>query len=249
MFLHGYTTAWPASPTWLMLLAAEHRPSIEVTTPVAPSGVSRRDAFNPRGKPSWFRYSTDLSGAQPQQFDRPDEADLAQVVFGTGDAPRGGSLWSVLERAVEAAGGADGVALAGESQGGVVAAYLGVRWNRLHPTDQLGALSLIRTAVDPVTWATATELNGVAPPRFVTRIHVVLGAADTVFHPAFSLHSLVPMLHNNRVRTGDVPAPYRHPDGNVTVEVLDGVGHADHNRQVYRTVVRLLVRDWPAGRP
>ena len=215
--------AWPKAPVWERLLAEAGRTDVAVVAPVAPAGVARRDPFNPRGKPSWFRYSTDHSGEVPQRFDPPNPQDLAAVLGGPG------SLTEVLQRAASGAGGARNVALVGESQGGVVAAALAMRWNTANPHDQLGAVGLLRTAVDPCAW-----VQGVPVSRS-TVFHVVLGASDTTFRPEFSLRSLQPLLD------GEPPA------ADVRVHVLPAVGHADSNRVVYRRYVQLLTEEWPGG--
>ncbi|MFM7686801.1 MAG: hypothetical protein ACKPDI_12880 [Actinomycetota bacterium] len=235
IFLHGYTTAWPKAPVWNRLLGEVGLAHVGVTVPVAPKGSGRRDPFNPRGLPSWFRYGTDHGSLLPQEFDAPHAADLVDAVADTG------ALWRLMRQAVRAAGGAHRVALAGESQGGVVAAVLAMRWNAAHPDDQLGAVGLLRTAADPSTWVAGV------PPRMRTRFHVVLGAADTTFRPTFSLHSLEPLLRANPATVDEVPSAYRHASGNVHVEVLPDVGHGDSNRRVYRRYVQLLSADWPSA--
>jgi hypothetical protein len=258
IFLHGYTTPYPAAKIWDALFAQSGRSEVQVHTPVAPNGRSRRDPFNPKGRPSWFRYSTDHSALVPQRADRPDLGDVAHGMYDSGGTKAGPPLWDLLSSAVRAAGGAADVALAGESQGGVMAAFLGFEWNRRHPDDQLGALGLIRTAVDPQTWQPRPpsrqnlsfddawagvgvvddpEWTGV-PPRYRTMFHVVLGADDVTFRTYLSMYSLGPLLQRNPLRDGT--------DGNVEITVLPGVGHADHDRQVYRTYLKSLLQTWPA---
>lgn len=241
VFLHGYTTPFPGVGIWKRLFAAAGAPDVEVHAPTAPGGVGRRDPFNPTGRPSWFRYSTDLSRLVPPRFDRPDFGDVAECMYERNGTKAGGSLWEVLERAVSAAGGAAHVTLAGESQGGTMAALVGFEWNRVNPRQQLGTIGLIRTAVDPQTWQPRPQgspvvddpLWAVPPPRYRTRFHVVLGDDDATFRPWFSLASLGPLLDANPL--GE----------NVEVTVLPGVGHADHDRLVYRTYVGRLLRQWP----
>jgi pimeloyl-ACP methyl ester carboxylesterase len=239
LFLHGYTSPWPKAPVWERLFREVGSGDVKVVAPAAPSGVHRRDPFNPRGRPSWFRYATDHSGEVPQQFDTPHAGDLHDVIDGPADT----ALLGVLERAVRSAGDAGRVALVGESQGGVVAAALALRWNLQHPDDHLGAVGLVRTAVDPGIW------NGVTPPRFATRFHVLLGAADATFRPYFAVNSLGPLLEHNRCSTAEVPSAYRSSDGNVAVELMPGIGHSDSHRAVYRRCVALLHRDWLDGPP
>lgn len=244
VFLHGYTTPYPGVGVWDRLFAAAGSAPVQVHAPVALGGVSRRDPFNATGRPSWFRYSTDHSQLVPPQFDRPDFADVAQSLHGRG-TKAGESLWQVLERAVDAAGSAGRVALAGESQGGVMAAFLGIEWNRVNPDAQLGALGFIRTALDPQTWqprppgvpVVDDPTQAVRPPRYDTQFQVVLGSDDLTFRPWFSLASLGPLLDSNPVG-----------GGNADLVVLDGVGHADHDRAVYRAYVDLLLRRWPCSR-
>jgi len=233
IFLHGYTTAWPKAPVWTRLLAEVGLGDVEVDAPAAPRGVARRDAFNPRGLPSWFRYSTDHSAEVPQRFDAPDAGDLDSLLSGPG------SLYDSLRSAARDCGGAHRLALVGESQGGVVAAALAMRWNLEHPGDQLGAVGLLRTAPDPSTW------SGGAPARFDTRFQVLLGALDATFRPTFSIHALEPLLRCNPSASTEVPSPYRQHDGNVRLEVLPGVEHGTANRAVYRRYVQLLAQDWP----
>lgn len=243
VFLHGYTTPYPGAGLWKRLFEAEGAGEIEVHTPVAPSGVVRRDPFNPKGRPSWFRYATDHSALVPPRFDRPNFDDVLHGMYDARGTKSDGSLWGVIERAVTAAGSADRVVLAGESQGGTMAALLGFEWNRVHPREQLGALGLIRTAVDPHTWQPRppgqpivddAEWN-ISPAPSSTIVHLVLGEADRTFRPWFSIASLGPLLDA------------RASNGGVSVEVIPGVGHADHDRLVYRTYAQRLLRRWPTS--
>lgn len=243
IFLHGYTT--PGDPPEGRIEAAFDQAGmrVRVIAPTAPSGRSRLDPYNPYGRASWFRYRSDHTSCVPQRLDQARAADVREVLFGAA------GLVEVLGEAVDLQGAAR-VAVVGESQGGVMAALLAVHWNLTHPSRQVGALGLVRTAPDPLTWKDLRRPerdsawptgSGRVPPRFDTRIAMVLGAEDQVFRPYTSLYAAGPLLESNPVASGIEVPGLSHPAGNARVRILPGVGHSSHSDVVFRELADLLL--------
>ena len=250
IFLHGYTT--PAEPSRDTLQRAFASVAIhpELITPQAPSGDSRRDPFNPEGAPSWFRYSTDHGAAVPQRLDDADLTDVYEVMYSSwpdSDVEQQ-SLWELLTTA-SSHDGASSVALVGESQGGVMAALLGIEWNRQHPSDQLGWLGLVRTAPDRHTWQPRPENSdrtftfastwSLLPPRYVTRFSVILGADDVTYRTSTSIAALGPLLVNNPIRTPGIGI-HQSARGNVDLRIIPDVTHDSHEQLVFNTLAESI---------
>lgn len=249
IFLHGYTT--PGDPPEERVEAAFDQAGMKVAViaPTAPSGRSRLDPYNPYGRASWFRYRSDHTSCVPQRLDRARADDVREVLFGAA------GLVEVLGAAVDRDGAAR-VAVVGESQGGVMAALLAVHWNLTHPSQQLGALGLVRTAPDPLTWRDLSRPEigthwptgtGRVPPRFDTRIAMVLGAEDQVFRPYTSLYAAGPLLETNPVASGIEVPGLSHPAGNARVRILPGVSHSSHSEMVFRALADLIVPSSASG--
>ena len=253
LFLHGYTS--PSEPSRDTLTQALDNAGViaDVHTPLAPEGDTRRDPFNPDGAASWFRYTTDRSALVPQGVDYADLADVYAVMYspwvshGLSHAP----LWDQLATLVDR-DGADCVALVGESQGGVMAALLGIEWNRQHPDNQLGWLGLVRTAPDPHTWQprppheqrtfTFDPQWDQPPPRFNTHFCVVLGADDPTYRTYTSIAALGPLLINNPVCNPEIQIHY-NVNGNVDLHVLPHVTHDSNEADVFAALAASLARD------
>lgn len=249
MFLHGYTT--PGEPPEGRIEAVFDQAGMEVTVvaPTAPSGRSRLDPYNPHGRASWFRYRSDHTSCVPQRLDRARAEDVREVLFGQA------GLVEMLGDAV-ARDGAARVAIVGESQGGVLAALLAVHWNLTHPSHQVGALGLVRTAPDPLTWMDLCRSEsdspwptgpGRVPPRFDTSIAMVLGAEDQVFRPYTSIYAAAPLLESNPVASGIEVPGLSHPEGNTRVRILPGVSHASHSDVVFRALADLILLSSETG--
>jgi pimeloyl-ACP methyl ester carboxylesterase len=249
LFLHGYTS--PNVPSRETLARALRSAGVdaELHTPLAPEGEHRRDPFNPSGESSWFRYATDRSNLVPQGIDYANLADVHHVMYSPWESH--GSvelaLWDQL--CVLAEHGADHVALVGESQGGVMAALLGIEWNRQHPQNQLGWIGLVRTAPDPHTWqprpmndsATFTFNDEWAqvPPRYATQFCVVLGADDETYRTYTSLAALGPLLINNQISNSGIGI-HQSAEGNVNLRILPGVTHDSHEDDVFSALAAAL---------
>jgi len=249
VFLHGYTS--PGDPPEELIQGAFEQAGMEVTVmaPTAPSGRSRLDPYNPHGRASWFRYRSDHTSCVPQRLDRARVEDVREVLFGAA------GLVEVLGGAADREGAAR-VAVVGESQGGVMAALLAVHWNLTHPAHQVGALGLVRTAPDPLTWMDLSRPEpgspwpagaGRVPPRFDTSIAVVLGAEDQVFRPYTSLYATGPLLETNPVASGVEIPSLSHPAGNSRVRILPGVTHASHSDVVFRALADLIGQSSASG--
>jgi hypothetical protein len=251
LFLHGYTT--PVEPTRETLTRALRSVDLaaELHTPLAPDGDVRRDPFNPAGDSSWFRYATDRSDCVPQGIDYANLSDVHDVMYSSWESHGlvHQSLWDQLTLIAD--NGAKTVALIGESQGGVMAALLGIEWNRQNPHNQLGWIGLVRTAPDPHTWQPrAADESGtftfhdpwnVLPPRYETRFCVVLGADDTTYRTYTSIGALGPLLINNQISNRGIGI-HHAPDGNVDLHILPGVTHDSHEDSVFATVAASLAR-------
>ena len=251
LFLHGYTT--PVEPTRETLTKALHSAGInaELHTPLAPEGDARRDPFNPAGDSSWFRYATDRSDCVPQGIDHANLPDVHHVMYSSWEAhglvhlP----LWDQLSSMAD--DGAKHVALIGESQGGVMAALLGIEWNRQNPHNQLGWIGLVRTAPDPHTWQPrAASESGTftnherwtqVPPRYETRFCVVLGADDQTYRTYTSIGALGPLLINNHISNSGIGV-HNSANGNVDLHILPGVTHDSHEDHVFAAVAASLAR-------
>mgnify|MGYP000275836150 CR=1 FL=1 len=256
IFLHGYTTPTEPSRANLTRAFASVGLTAELITPQAPSGALRNDPFNPTGQPSWFRYSTDHSATIPQRLDDANLSDVYQVMYSpwTANGSEQMSLWDVLTVAA-AHDGAARVALVGESQGGVMAALIGIEWNRQHPTNQLGWLGLVRTAPDRHTWQPRPRNRdetfsfdpewSTVPASYTTRISVVLGAEDLTYRTSTSLAALGPLLANNRIHTPGIGI-YHSPSGNVDLRILTDVTHDSQEQRVFQTLAQSIAT-WPAS--
>jgi hypothetical protein len=256
VFLHGYTTPTEPSRDTLTRAFASAGLNPELISPQAPSGESRRDPFNPKGEPSWFRYSTDHSVNIPQQLDDADLTDVYEVMYSSWEVEKGHqlSLWELLTQACDSHGASE-VALIGESQGGVMAALLGIEWNRQHPTSQLGWLGLVRTAPDRHTWQPRPRNSDetftfdsswtTAPPSYTTRVSVVLGAEDLTYRASTSLAALGPLLISNRIHTPGLGF-YHSPSGNVDLRVLPNVTHDSDEDLVFETLAHSMAM-WAAS--
>ena len=250
VFLHGYTTPHEPSRETLSQAFTAAGLAVELHTPTAPSGDLRVDPFNPDGAPSWFRYATDLSSTIPQQLDAANLSDVHDVMYApwTVDVDEQVSLWSLLT-SVCALHSASNVALVGESQGGVMAALLGIEWNRQNPRDQLGWIGLVRTAPDTHTWQPRPrasvgtwELDPMwssVPPRYATHFSIILGAEDLTYRVSTSVGALGPLLINNPIRTDGIGL-YHAVDGNVDLRILPEVTHDSHEREVWETLANSL---------
>lgn len=252
LFLHGYTS--PGEPSHATLTQALSNAGVtaDVYTPLAPAGDTRRDPFNPDGASSWFRYATDNSALVPQGVDYAELSDVYDVMYSpwvSHDASHA-SLWDQLTMLVDR-DGAESVALVGESQGGVMAALLGMEWNRQHPENQLGWLGLVRTAPDPHTWQprpanqqrtfTFDPQWDHVPPRYQTNFCVVLGADDPTYRTYTSIAALGPLLINNPVCNPEIAIHY-DIDGNVDLRILPGVTHDSHEAEVFAALATSLTR-------
>ena len=252
VFLHGYTS--PVEPSRETLIQALHAAGInaELHTPIAPDGAARIDPFNPEGAASWFRYSTDLSALVPQGIDYANLQDVHDVMYSpwVSAGMEQPALWELL---TSIAGGdaANNVALVGESQGGVMAALLGIEWNRQFPNNQLGWIGLVRTAPDPHTWQPRpmNELKtfnfdanwDVIPPRYETRFCVVLGGDDPTYRTYTSIGAIGPLLVNNPVASSDIQL-HHASNGNVDLHILAGVTHDSHEDQVFAALAQSIVQ-------
>jgi len=251
VFLHGYTS--PGEPSRQALSRAFNSAGItaELHTPIAPSGSTRIDPFNPSGASSWFRYATDLSNVVPQGIDYANLQDVHEVMYSpwTVDGSEQSSLWDLMTSLAGTENGKQ-VALVGESQGGVMAALLGIEWNRQFPTNQLGWLALVRTAPDPHTWQPRPMNNDATfdfdlhweqtPPRYETRFCVVLGADDPTYRTYTSIGAIGPLLINNTVVNTDIRIHHSN-DGNVDLRILPRVTHDSHEDEVFAAVAQSIV--------
>lgn len=244
LFLHGYCS--PGDPTVSEIESAAIRAGVHVHVfaPTAPTGPDRVDPYNPRGLPSWFRYSTDLTASVPQQPDDPHGPDVHEVLYGTH------GLLAYTEALVDEFG-AGAVAIVGESQGGVMAAFLAMAWTQSHPETPLGGLGLVRTAPHPWTWCDLAEVShgvpwptgeGRNPPSLNTTIAVVLGQDDQVFRPYASLYALGPLLENNPAVAPSQTGAEGGSLGNCFVRVLAEVDHVNQPQEVFATLFTDLAR-------
>lgn len=245
LFLHGYTTPGDPDAEVISHAFATQGMPVTVTAPTAPAGRSRLDPFNPYGRASWFRYSTDNTDRLPQGLDLARPEDVREVLH------QSGGLVDLLGELVDRAT-ASQVAVVGESQGGVMAAALTVLWNDVHPQEHLGALGLVRTAPDPLTWRDLRETNEGGtwpalgerlPPRFDTRIAMVLGADDRVFRPYTSLYASSPLWENNPIARSALVPENSSADGNTRLAILPGVTHGNETGLVFDTLAALVAAD------
>lgn len=234
LFLHGYATPGDPPDSAVAAAFASAGPAVEVYAPVGPQGPSRVDPFNPEGRASWFRYATDLTATVPQ---RPDLAELEDVHDSLFDYPFAGNRQGLIAEVEYLCSRADSrsVAIVGESQGGIMAAFLARAWSQIHPDAPLGALGLVRTAPDPSTWRDLRPVSGAGWPRgeghlpgpLAQRVALVLGKDDEVFRPYAALYAIGPIVDTQ-------PAT-------VSSRVLSGVTHASHSDRVFETLAQMLV--------
>lgn len=243
LFLHGYRGTLPAA----QVAAAFERAGLaaRVEAPIAPSGADRVDEFNPVGLPSWFRYLTDDWEIVPQPEDTINHLDadacLHEPVL---NGPSGAeSLWEAMDRLV-AESGPTSVMLAGESQGGIMAALAAMEWNRRNPTAHLGHLGLVRTAPIRDTWRPRPPRWWTDPPsRWTTSplrqhslISIVLAERDQQFTPEHSIAALGPLLRANPLRFPELGTLFHSPDGNSDLRIVMGADHSSHQDRVLATL-------------
>ncbi|MEY2965236.1 MAG: Phospholipase/Carboxylesterase [Actinomycetota bacterium] len=234
VFLHGYATPGDPPDSAVAVAFASVGADVEVCAPVGPQGSSRVDPFNPEGRASWFRYATDLTLTVPQRPDLAELEDVHDSLYGYPFAGNRRGLIAVVED-VCSSSDSRSVAIVGESQGGIMAAFLARAWSQIHPDDPLGGLGLVRTAPDPSTWrdlrpASAADWprgEGHLPESLAERVALVLGGDDEVFRPYAALYAIGPIVDAQ-------PAA-------VASRVLPGVTHASHSDLVFETLAQMLV--------
>lgn len=244
IFLHGYQSPGEPSLAELESAARHAGTQVAILAPVAPSGPDRVDPFNLHGMPSWFRYSSDLTTSVPQRPDDPHGPDVQEMIWGAD------GLLAMVEMLV-GEHSAQSVAIIGESQGGVMAAFLAMAWARAHPDAPLGGIGLVRTAPHPWTWRDLSPVGpgepwptgeGSLPPRLASTFAVVLGQDDPVFRPYASLYALGPLLETNPAAPPSVTGAASDVEGNVRIRVLPGVDHVHDTELVFTTLFAELAR-------